>query len=147
MGVSANESDVRFDYDGALRLARSLWAFADDLEQAKGDRHEAAQRALRLWKGPFGTDFDGREESEQSSIRRVIDGLRTEADQWAEAWKRAMDEQNRRLYARRVERMKEERSRLEKIGDFFTGFDYPPEPAPVAKPKPGMFYATACLTG
>ena len=32
-----------------------------------------------------------------------------------------------------------------KIGDFFTGFDYPPEPAPVTKPTPGGFYSTACL--
>lgn len=147
MGVSANSSDVRFDYDGALRLARSLWSFADELEACKGDRHRLAEQALRSWRGPFGNEFSGRERDEQVSLQTVIAGLRSDADAWAEAWKQAMDEQNRRLWARRVEQMKEDRSAIEKVGDFFTGFDYPPKPAPVAKPSPGGFYATACLTG
>jgi hypothetical protein len=145
VGLSGSSSDVRFDYEGALRLARSLWSFAEDLEAAKGDRRSQAMDALRTWRGPFGDQFRDRVGDEQTSLASLVAALKTEADLWAAAWKQAMDEQNRRLYARMVDRMKAERSTLAKVGDFFTGFDYPPAPAPVRKPTPGSFLATACL--
>jgi hypothetical protein len=126
-------------------LARTLWAFADDLESAKGDRRAEAVAALRTWRGPFGDEFRGRVDDELTSVASLVAALRTEADQWAQAWKAAMDEQNRRLYARKVDQMKHDRSTLDKVGDFFTGFDYPPAPPPVPKPGPAGFYATACL--
>ena len=147
MGLSGNATDVRFDYEGALRLARTLWSFADELTSAKGARRAEALAALRTWRGPYGDQFRDRVEDEESSLASLVAALRTEADQWASAWKAAMDEQNRRLYARKVDRMKDERSTLDKVGDFFTGFDYPPEPAPVPKPGPDGFYATATLGG
>lgn len=145
--ASGNYADVRFDFEGSLRLARSLWAYADELEAAKGVRRTDADGALRSWKGPYGDEFRERTDEEQQTIRALIAGLRSDADAWAGAWKAAMDEQNRRLYARRVDALKAERSKLEKVGDFLTGFDYPPEPPPVPKPAPAMFHATACLTG
>lgn len=145
--VSGNDVDVRFDYEGSLQLARRLWAFADDLERARGDRRAEVLAALRTWRGPFGDEFRDRSTDEQSSLASVVSALRTEADEWARAWKQAMDEQNRRLYARRVERLKAERSALERMGDFFTGFDHPPPPAPLPKPGPAGFHATGCLTG
>lgn len=145
MGMSANHTDVRFDFDGSLRLARALWAYADDLESGRVDRREAASQALRSWRGRFGDQFRDRADDEQHALATMVAALRTEADAWAAAWKAAMDEQNRRLYSRRVEQMKDDRSALDKVGDFFTGFDYPPEPAPVAKPGPAGFYATGCL--
>ena len=147
MGISGNDTDVRFDFDGSLRLARLLWSYADDLESGRTDRRAAAERALRSWRGKFGEQFRDRASDEQNAMATMVAALRTEADSWASAWKAAMDEQNRRLYARRVDQMKEERSLLEKAGDFFTGFDYPPEPAPVPKPTAGGFYSTACLGG
>jgi class 3 adenylate cyclase len=142
-----NSTDVRFDYDGALRLARSLWAYADELEAAKAERKTEAEHALRTWKGPYATEFVGRGNDEQTSISALIAALRSDADAWAQAWKNAMDEQNRRLYARRVARMKEERSVAAKIGDWLTGFEAPPPPAPLPKPGPAGFYPTGCLTG
>lgn len=145
MGLSGNSSDVRFDYEGALRLARTLWAFADELEDAKGARQREVLAALRTWRGPFGDQFRDRADDEQTSIASLVAALRSDADQWAQAWKMAMDEQNRRLYARKVDQIKKDRSTLDKVGDFFTGFDYPPEPAPVPKPAPAGFYPTACL--
>lgn len=145
MGLSGNSSDVRFDYEGALRLARTLWALADELEDAKGARQREVLAALRTWRGPFGDQFRDRAEDEQTSIASLVAALRSDADQWAQAWKMAMDEQNRRLYARKVDQIKKDRSTLDKVGDFFTGFDYPPEPAPVPKPAPAGFYPTACL--
>jgi hypothetical protein len=147
VGISANGADVRFDYDGSLRLARALWAFADELEEAKGARQREVLAALRTWRGPYGDEFRDRSHDEQTSIASLVAALRTEADQWAAAWKAAMDEQNRRLYARKVDRMKKDRSTLDKVGDFFTGFDYPPEPPAVPKPAPAGFYPTACLGG
>lgn len=143
MGLSGNAQDVRFDFEGSLRLARELWAHADDLEQGKGERRTRAMAALRTWRGPFADQYRERTSDEQTSLASVIAALRTEADQWAVAWKEATDEQNRRLYARRIEQMKADRSALEKVGDFFTGFDYPPPPPPVAKPGPAGFHATA----
>jgi len=143
--ASGNSEDVKFDYEGALSLARNLWAFADDVEAAAGNRLTSASAALKDWKGTYGDQFAGRANLEQTDLGLVVAGLRTEADGWAAAWKDAMDEQNRRLYARKVDKMKEDRSTAAKIGDFFTGFEYPPEPAPVTKPSPGGFYATACL--
>ena len=143
MGLSGNSQDVRFDFAGSLQLARELWAYADDLEQGKTARRTEAMAALRTWRGPFGDQYRERTTDEQTSLASVIAALRTEADQWAVAWKEATDEQNRRLHARRVEQMKAERSALEKVGDFFTGFDYPPPPPPVAKPGPAGFHATA----
>jgi hypothetical protein len=145
--LSGNTTDVRFDFEGSLQLARRLWAYADELETAKGTRRDQVLAALRTWRGPYGDQFRDRATDEYTSLAAIIAGLRTEADQWAGAWKQAMDEQNRRLYARRVDQMKEDRSTLDKVGDFFTGFDYPPEPAPVAKPGPAGFHATACLGG
>lgn len=146
MGLSGNTRDVRFDFDGSLRLARGLWGFAEELEAAKGARRSEVVATLRTWLGPYGDQFRDRASDEQTSLASLVAGLRTDADQWAQAWKQAMDEQNRRLWARRVDRMKAERSNLEKLGDFFTGFDYPDAPPPVPKPGPGMFYATAGLT-
>lgn len=145
MGASGNYRDVRFDFDGSLRLARSLWAFAEELEGAKGTRRSDAAGALRSWRGPFADELRERLGDEAASLTSLISGLRSDADAWAQAWKNAMDEQNRRLYARRVDEIKAERSNLEKVGDFFTGFDYPPGPSPVAKPAPAMFHATACM--
>lgn len=142
MGLSGNQSDVRFDFDGSLRLARSLWAYAEELDAGRGDRRDDAATALRSWRGRFGEEFRDRANDEQSALATIVAALRTEADSWAAAWKAATDEQNRRLYARRVEQMKEERSFLEKAGDYFTGFDYPPPPPPVPKPAPPGFYAT-----
>ena len=143
MGLSGNSQDVRFDFEGSLRLARQLWAYADDLEHGKAERRAEALAALRSWRGPFGDQFRERTADEQTSLASLVAALRTEADQWASAWKAATDEQNRRLYARRVEEIKAERSALEKFGDFFTGFDYPPAPPPVPKPGPAGFHATA----
>lgn len=143
--ASGNSEDVKFDYEGALSLARNLWAYADDIEAAASGRLTSAATALKDWKGAYGDEFAGRANLEQTDLATVVAGLRTEADGWAIAWKDAMDEQNRRLYARKVDKMKDDRSTLGKIGDFFTGFDYPPEPAPVAKPAPAGFYATASL--
>ncbi len=147
MGLSGNASDVRFDYDGSLRLARSLWSYAEELETAKGERRVEVLAALRTWRGPFGDQFRDRADDEQTSMASLVAALRTEADQWARAWKEAMDEQNRRLWARKVDQMKEDRSALDKVGDFFTGFDYPPEPAPLATPGPASFFPTGCLGG
>jgi len=41
--------------------------------------------------------------------------------------------------------IKNNRSVLDSIGDWFTGFHYPPEPAPVALPQPPAFTPTAQL--
>jgi hypothetical protein len=49
------------------------------------------------------------------------------------------------LWARHVENVKEDRSNVEKFGDFFTGFDYPDEPDLVPVPSAPGFAATSQL--
>lgn len=140
--ASGNDQDVVFDFDGALNLARRLWSFADELEAAATDRATGAETALTSWLGAYADEFVERMNTEQTNLAQVVAGLRTEADQWAQAWKDATDEQNRRLWARQVDDMKADRNLWDRGVDFFTGFDYPPDPVPVRKPTPSGFYAT-----
>ena len=136
--------DVQFDWDGSLDLARKLWAFADDLSTAKPSRHADAETALKEWRGTYGEDFKTRADDEQTSLQSVITGLRGEAKQWAQAWKLAMDQQNRVLRARAVDEHNDDKGVFDKVGDFFTGDDdIPPEPTPVPLPAPPSFPKTA----
>jgi hypothetical protein len=138
------DKDVQFDWDGSLELARKLWSFADDLSTAKPARKTDAETALRQWKGRFGDEFTTRADHEQTSFTSVITGLRNEAKQWAQAWKLAMDQQNRVLRARAVDKHNHDKSFLDKVGDFFGGDDnIPPEPTPVPLPAPPSFPKTA----
>lgn len=140
--ASGNDEDVVFDFEGALNLARRLWAFADELESATSDRFTGAETALTSWLGAYADEFVERMNTEQNQLTQLVGLLRHDADQWASAWKDAKDEQNRRLWARQVDQMKADRNVFDHIGDFFTGFDYPPDPVPVPKPTPSGFYAS-----
>lgn len=135
----ADSSDVQFDFAGSLRLARMMWEFADELERALDQRRELADVALADWLGSFADNFGVRADNEQLSRQNLVPALRGNAQMWADAWRDATNDQARREWARRVDQMKADRSNLQKFGDFFTGFDYPPEPVPVTSPQPPGF--------
>lgn len=138
------DKDVQFDWDGSLDLARKLWSYADDLTSAKSSRNTDADTALQSWQGPYGDQFRSRKSDEQTSLGSVTTGLRSEAQQWAQAWKLAMDQQNRVLRARAVDKHNSSKSFFDKVGDFFGGDDdIPPEPTPVPLPQPPGFPMTA----
>ena len=143
--MQGNQTDLKFDYQGALNLARQLNNLADQVAQAATTRQGLADVAKKDFIGAFADQFNSRVTVEQASIRSVVQGLRSDAMDLAQMWKLAMEEENRRLYARHVDDMKNHRSVLESIGDWLTGFDYPPAPPAVPVPQPPAFTPTAEL--
>ncbi|MFI5044951.1 MAG: hypothetical protein ACHQDC_09175 [Acidimicrobiales bacterium] len=143
MGLSADK-DVKFDWYGSLSLARQLWAYADDLEAASTVRMNDANAALKSWLGQYADKFIASANDEQTSLTNVIANLRNDATAWAQAWKLAMDQQNRVLYARKVKEVEDNRSGWDSFWGGLTGHDdLPPEPQPVPTPTSPSFAATA----
>jgi hypothetical protein len=140
---SADWDDVRFDYDGSLDLARRLWQFADRLDTLGGARHRWARDALVDWEGRFGIEFADRIETEAGDLGRISADLRRTALGWAQAWANALNQQNRRLHARAVERTRQQRSGWDKaMGWAFGHDDLPPDPYRRATPAAPHFAAT-----
>lgn len=134
-------ADVQFDFDGALQLARRLVGLADQIDTMMSARVTDASFALETWLGTFGTQFAERINTENTDIATISSDLRTSADGWAVCWKEAMDEQNRRLYAREVKRVEDNRSGWDSFwGGMFGHDDLPSQPSPVAVPS-GPGYA------
>ena len=103
-----------------------------------------ADTALTKWEGPYGDQFKTRKANEQTSMTSIIAGLRQEAEGWAQAWKMAMDQQNRVLRARAVNEHEDSKDIFEKGWDKLTGDDdLPPEPTPVPLPTAPGFAKTA----
>lgn len=147
--VRANGARVRFDFDGALALARKLWSLADDLERSKLTRTQQADTAKAVWRGQYADQFGVRMTDEDTTRANVINGLREEAKGWATSWKNAMDEQNRRNRAKAVDEERENRSGAEKFGDFFVGDDSDEQVAKARTadvPQPPFFTATMTET-
>jgi hypothetical protein len=138
---------VAFDFDGSLEVARLLWALADQTEQGGRNRTTASHTARTGWEGKYGDDFDARIGDEETSTANVASRLREEAKGWATAWKKAMDEQNKRNRAAKVTEVRNKRSWMERnIGDRFWGDDSEDQVAAantVSTPKPPLFAPTA----
>lgn len=146
--ASADYTDVRFDYDGSLALARRLWSLADELHGVNGKRLGAAEVALWSWQGTYAQQFATRVNEEQASGQRVAFALREEARGWATSWAQAINQQNKRLRGSEVDRVRESRSGMEKFGDRFVGDDSDNQVplAPVASvPQPPHFTPTGSL--
>lgn len=138
--------DVRFDFANSLVLARRLWALAAQIDTMMGARRTLAADALTTWLGVYGTQFAGRVNTEGADVARISADLRASATGWAMCWQQAMDQQNRVLYAREVNRVESERSVLDSIGGFFVGHDdLPSAPAAVGVPAAPGFAPTATL--
>ena len=127
--TSANWDDVRFDYDGSLDLARRLYRLADQLDPLGAQRRRWGSHALADWTGPLGVEFAGRIDTEIADLARIAGQLRAGAEGWAQAWAGALNQQNRRLFARACDVVRSRRSTMDKVAGFFTGHDdLPPEP-------------------
>lgn len=141
--MHADWTDVRFDYDGSLQLARELWGLADEVDAVGADRHAAAVEALVDWLGPTRDRFGGRIDVEVADLHRIATDLRGGAQAWAQAWADALNLQNQRLYARACARAERERSTFDKVmGGLFGHDDLPPPPATRATPTAPLFAAT-----
>ncbi len=113
MGDVVAGGRVEFDWDGSLRLARKLWTMADELQEENTGREAEYDTAKAKWLGTYGDEFTTRREGERSSKTNVVAGLRTDAREWAKAWARAMDQQNRNNRAAEVERVRADRNFIE----------------------------------
>ena len=137
-------SDVRFDFEGSLQLARRLVGLADEIDTLMAARVAGAEDALATWLGRFATEFAERVNTESSDIATISADLRVSAEGWALAWKDSMDEQNRRLYAREVDRVESSRSGWDSFWGGIVGHDdLPDQPPPVPVPTGPGYYATA----
>ena len=143
MALKGNTSDVHFDYDGSLASARQLWSLAQDARSVDSGRHSAGTDGLANFRGSYADQFISRLSDEDASGSRIAYGLQADANACAVLWKKAMDEQNRRSYARHVEKLKSDRSGWEKTVDFFNGYDAPAAPDGVRTPVPPSFAPTA----
>lgn len=138
--------DVVFDFDGALALARRLYALADELAQVGAARQRGAESASLGFEGSYAQAFSARMGTEKTNVSAVAAGLRGDAEDLATMWKTEMDNENRVRYARHVDALKAARSEVAQIEDWLTGtFHYPPEPAGVPVPQPPGFAPTAIL--
>jgi hypothetical protein len=138
---------VQFDFDGSLALARQLWALADDLVLEDGGREQQYDTAVAKWEGRHGVDFVGRRSTERSSRWRVVEALKDDANLWAEAWARALNQQNKNNRAAEVERIRDDRSGFTKLVDATVGEDDSDDKVPMpeypAVPTPPGFAPTA----
>jgi hypothetical protein len=141
--MHGNEADVQFDYVGVLRLARRLWALADQVEQTMQTREGLTVAARAGFTGTYAHQFARRVAAEVAGRPAVAQGLRRDAQACAGAWKQAMDEQNHHRYARHVDHLRKQRSVIETLWDGAFGYRFPPGPEPVALPQPPLFLPTA----
>lgn len=113
---------VRFDFDGALDLARVLSGLAGSWEAGFERRRESADQALAAWTGPAAAELAARMAFEAAASHDVVESLRAEASAWAGAWARATDEANRQRW----------------LADLGVGV-VAPEPPPVPVPRGPSF--------
>jgi hypothetical protein len=138
-------ADVPFDFEGVLVLCRQLWNLADELQGIKTSRATAATTALTKWEGPFSTEFVTRSDTEGTTATQIVAGLRADAEGWAAAWKSAMDENNRRRWARHHEEWKNDQGFWDDPFGMFGNKDETPNPEPVGTPQAPGFAATGSL--
>ncbi len=94
---------VVFDYSGSLELARRLVALADQLDDAFLSRRGVFEIALAAWSGPSRDHVANALQHELVRGRQVEVSLRSEADAWARAWARAVDEHNQLMWRSAVD--------------------------------------------
>lgn len=138
---------VRFDFDGSLALARSLWRLADDLEALAARRSTEAERTLTGFTGAHAVQFATRVVDEVRDLAVAAGEARHAASAWAQAWADAADEQNRRLFAAECDRVRARRDLVDRVTGFLGGHhDLPPQPRPLAVPRPPLFRSTGSFT-
>ncbi|HEU5001253.1 MAG TPA: hypothetical protein VFW71_00545 [Actinomycetota bacterium] len=135
--------DIVFDYQDALELARELYAVADQLEGTLRARSTQAGEAQAGFSGPHADTFAAWVAREVADGHALAAALRSDAALCAQAWKKAMDDENRVIYGRHVDRLKKQRSGLTTVWEDRFGYHYPPEPDPVPIPQPPVFAETA----
>ena len=141
-------TDVEFDFDGSLRLARTLYDLSKWLEAALDERSGAADDGSAAWTGPYGDDFRVMAASDDDEARRLAASLHVAALDWAQAWADAVTEQNRRNRQRRIDELSGARGFGERTLDLMMGDDSADQVGPVdfvPRPRSPDFWPTATL--
>jgi hypothetical protein len=139
------EGDLAFDYAGMLALARRLASLASEVEATMRSRQSLAGPAQVGFRGPYADQFATRLANEETNAANLAAALRSDADLCAGAWKKAMDEENRRRYARHYEQLSRQRNVAQMAWDHFFGTGFPPEPDKVPQPQEPLYAPTAEL--
>ncbi len=92
-----------FNFDGVLTLCRELWAAADELNNVMRQRDSDAGVALKQWQGPHADTFKTGLEADEIDETRLVRLLRSAADDWAQAWVYAMNDENRARHDKAVD--------------------------------------------
>jgi uncharacterized protein YukE len=128
------EQDVPFDWAAAERLSAELRSAADTLSSQVGSRNAYAHGALEEWRGEFAREFAGRMRTCSGDAGRLASAMQLAARQVDELARLAREEQSRREAARAWKRHHDNRSILEKVGDFLTGDEEQPPIPPAVQP-------------
>lgn len=135
--MTTETTDVAFDFDGALQLARTLYDLSIWLEGALDDRAGAAEAASYAWRGPLGDEFRLQAATDDDEARRLAATLHGASIDWAQAWADAMTEQNRRGRERRIAELAAERNWVEHAIDVLSPGDPADHVAPADRvPRP-----------
>ena len=112
-----------FELDAVLDHCRALLDAAEHAEAAGSARSVRVEAALVAWQGPFGRDFRSRAEQEADDLRDVVDGLRSEADEWAQVWADTVNAVNEQRHQARVDEISGARGFGERTFDHLVGDD------------------------
>lgn len=135
-------SDVEFDFDGSLQMARDLWSLSTSLSTLMGNRETAASTAALDFVGPHYDSFVTRMTTERTNIDGAATQLQTAANGWAQQWAAAMDQQNQVLMAREWDGREGDTLNQVSFGLLGSGPERPPDPTPTAVPTAPDFTAT-----
>ena len=122
MGLTA-ASRPRFDFDGVLRLARTLDELGHAIERSHQQRVAERERAYEAWNGPYSVAYGRRAVDEDSTTSVAIVALWHDAVIWAELWLSEVNHLNQVVYAEAVEaqrsylRAKEQASKAKRDRD------------------------------
>jgi hypothetical protein len=134
------EEDVKFNWDGAASLEQELRTTASTLDGQIPQRNGFASAAREEWRGTYSRQFVNRMEICTGDAGRLSSAMTLAANQVQELAEAARREQQRREAARKWKREHDNKSTLDKVGDFLFGDDDKP---PIPPPEPPPRYISA----
>src|SRR4051812_31058647 len=134
------EEDVKFAWGAAASLEQQLRTTASTLDGQIPQRNGFASQAREEWRGAYSRQFAGRMEVCTGDAGRLSSAMTLAANQVKELADAARREQQRREAARKWKKEHDNKSTLDKVGDFLFGDDDKP---PIPPPEPPPHYVSA----
>lgn len=139
-----------FDYDGSLEFAAAIYGYAGELDSSSRSRAWQRDASLDAWQGTYGDDHRLRAEIEDAVVANTIEAMERCGRDWAEAWRRAVDDMNEFAYGEAVrEQAAYDNERAQHwlqsyyqwLADDTGTYYLPPQPAPGVVHKPVAAWA------